>query len=330
MKAATRTKYGTAKVLSVKEIETPVPNDDELLIKVHAATANRSDYHVLTGRPFFMRLFTGLFKPKLSTTGSDFAGEVVTIGKNVRSFKVGDRIMGFGSGFGCGSHAEYFVLPETRAINRATTIPGQTSYEEAAACCEGSFYAASCTNNLHPKKGQSALVYGATGAIGSAYVQFFKAYDLYVTAVCPGKHAALMRSLGADKVIDYTIQDFTKDDQRYDFVLDAVGKTSFFTCKRLLKKKGLFTSSGGAENLFLVFITPLFGGKKVFFKAPKDVMLELEFIKGLLEKGKFKPVIDRVYPLEKIAEAFDYVASGQKLGNVVIRMETNKPPTRHP
>ena len=189
--------------------------------------------------------------------------------------------------------------------------PDNLDYEQAA----------SCINQLKPKAGQKALVYGATGAIGSAYVQFFKYYGVYVTAVCAEENAELVRSLGADKVIDYKTQDFTQDNEQYDYVFDAVGKTNFFKCKSLLNKKGMFSSSAGLENVFLALVTPLFGGKKVLFQAPKDISGELNFIKGLVEKGKFKPVIDRKYPLEKIAEAFTYVASGQKIGNVIITMD---------
>ena len=163
---------------------------------------------------------------------------------------------------------------------------------------------------LKPTAGQKALVYGATGAIGSAYVQFLKYYDVYVTAVCGGENSELVRSWGADKIIDYKTEDFTKDKEQYDFVFDAVGKSSFVKCKRLLKKNGVYAPSGGAENLFLVLITPLLGGKKVLF--PKDNKGNLGFIKELLEKGSFRPVIDRKYPLDKIAEAFTYVAIWSK------------------
>jgi NADPH:quinone reductase-like Zn-dependent oxidoreductase len=162
-------------------------------------------------------------------------------------------------------------------------------------------------------------VYGATGAIGSAYVQFLKYYGVYVTAVCGGENSGLVRSWGADKIIDYKTEDFTKDEEQYDFVIDAVGKSSFAKCKRLLKKKGIYAPSGGAENLFWVLMKPLLGGKKVLF--PKDNKRNMNFIKDLVEKGSFKPVIDRKYPLDKIAEAFTYVATGQKIGNVIITMD---------
>lgn len=321
MKAAVRTKYGLPGDLSIKELDIPTPADNEILIRVYATTVNRSDCHVLSGKPWFMHLFTGMFKPKESIIGSDFTGRVETVGSSVQAFMPGDRIMGFGGVFGCGAHAQYFVLTETKAIEHMILMPDTLDYEQAAACLEGTFYAASGINQLKPKAGQKALVYGATGAIGSAYVQFFKYYGVYVTAVCDGEHTELVRSLGADKVIDYKTQDFTKDNERYDYVFDAVGKSSFFKCKPLLNKKGLFSSSAGLENLLLAMITPLFRGKKVLFQAPKDIAGELNFIKGLVEKGKFKPVIDRKYPFEKIAEAYTYVASGQKIGNVIITLD---------
>lgn len=322
MKAAVRTKFGIPGDLTVKEIDKPTPKDNEVLIKVYASTVNRSDVHVLSGEPKFMRLFVGLSKPKQSIIGSDFTGQVEAVGSTVKAFKPGDKIMGFGGVFGCGSHAQYFVLSESKAIGCMVLMPDNLDYDQAAACLEGSYYAASGIIQLQPKAGQKAMVYGATGAIGSAYVQYFRYYGLYVTAVCGAENFELVRSLGADKVIDYKTQDFTKDDEQYDYVFDAVGKKSFFECKSLLNKKGQFSSSAGLGNIFLAMITPLFGGKKVLFKGPKDIAGTLNFIKGLVEKGKFKPVIDRKYPLEKIAEAYVYVASGQKIGNVIITMGT--------
>jgi len=186
---------------------------------------------------------------------------------------------------------------------------------------EGTYYSAAGINHLKPSAGQKALVYGATGAIGSADVQFLKYYGLYVTAVCGGENTELVKSLGADKVIDYKTQDFTKDEERYDYVFDAVDKTSFSKCKRLLKKNGIYTSSGGFENLFWALITKVSGGKKVLFIAPKDIKGNLGFIKRLIEEGRFRPVVDRTYPLDKIAEAFTYVGTAQKIGNVIITMD---------
>jgi len=320
MKAAVHSKYGLPGDLSVKDLEIPIPKDDEVLIKVHATTVNRSDCHVLSGRPFFMRLFTGLFKPRSSITGSDFAGQIEAVGPAVQSFKAGEKIMGFGGGFGCGSHAQYFTLPETRAVKVIITMPDNLTYDQAAACMEGAVYAAGI-GQLKPDAGKNALVYGATGAIGSAYVQFLKYYGVAVTAVCSGENSELVKSLGAGRIIDYKTTDFTKDLEQYDFVFDAIGRSSFFKCKRLLKKTGIYTSSGGSENMLLLLITPLFGGKTVTYRPPKSIKAALMFIKDLIEQGNFKPVIDRKYPLDKIAEAYTYVATGQKIGNVIITMD---------
>src|SRR5688572_14265516 len=237
MKAAVRTKYGLPGDLQIKELDKPIPADNELLIRVHATTVNRSDCHVLSGKPLFMHLFTGFFKPKEAIIGSDFTGEVEAVGSNVKTFKPGDRIMGFGGVMGCGAHAEYFILTEKKAIEYMVSMPENLDYFHAAACLEGSFYAASGINQLKPKAGEKVLIYGATGAIGVAYVQFYKYYGVYVTAVCKSENFDLVRSLGADKIIDYTKQDFSKDNEQYDYVIDAVGRTTFFKCKPLLKKK---------------------------------------------------------------------------------------------
>jgi len=322
MKAAVRSKYGLPGDLTIKELDIPTPKDDEVMIRVHASTVNRSDCHVLSGKPFFMRLLTGLFKPRASIIGSDFTGEIAATGSNVQSFKTGDKIMGFGGALGCGSHAQYFILPEKKATKVIVSMPGNITYDEAAACLEGAFYAAPMIIGLKPTAGQKALVYGATGAIGSSYVQFLKNYGVYITAVCGSENGELVRSLGADKVIDYRTDDFTKDNERYDFIFDGVGKTSFIKCKKLLKKKGVFTSSNGVINFLWLLITPLFGGKRVVFYFPKSFNGILVFIKDLIEKGNFKPVIDRKYPLDKITEAYKYVATGQKIGNVIITMDT--------
>jgi NADPH:quinone reductase-like Zn-dependent oxidoreductase len=318
MKAAVRFKYcPPAEVLSIKEIDKPTPKDGEVLIKIHAASANRTDHYILTGQ-FIMRLFIGLFKPKKPFIGSDFAGEVEAIGAGVTSFKVGDKVMGFSGMFSIGSLAEYITFPESKGI---VSMPGNMDYEQAAACVEATFYAASGIRQLNLKTGQKALVYGATGAIGSADVQFLKYFGVYVTAVCGGENSELVRSLGADKVIDYKTQDFTKDEEKYDLIIDAVGKASFAKCKPLLKKNGMYLPSDGIENFFLVPITKLFGGKRVLFNAPRDIKGTLNFIKELVEQGKFNPVIDRIYPLDKIAEAFTYVGTKQKIGNVIIKMD---------
>ena len=317
MKAAVRSKYGSPEVLSIKEVEIPTPKDNEMLIRVYATTVNRTDYHILTGMPFFMRFFTGLFKPRIAITGTDFAGQIEATGKNVKSFKAGDKVMGFDF-LGLRSHAHYLVVPDTKEIS---IIPGNATYDQAAACIEGAFYALNVINKMNPKPGQKVLVNGATGAIGSSMVQFFKFYGTHITAVCSSENNELVKSLGAERVIDYKTDDFTKDNERYDFVVDAVGKSTFGRCRPLLKKTGIYSSSGG-PNLFWLFITPLLGGKREIFCPPKNLKECLSFIKDLVEKGNFKPVIDRKYPLEKIAEAYEYTASGQKIANVIITMDT--------
>jgi NADPH:quinone reductase-like Zn-dependent oxidoreductase len=228
---------------------------------------------------------------------------------------VGDRVMGFQGLSGVESHAQYLVFPEAHGI---VTIPGGFSYEEAAACIEGAFYASVAMRCLRPGAGQKALVYGATGAIGSAYVQFLKHAGLYVTAVCGGEHRTLVASLGADKVVDYKTEDFTADRERYDYVFDAVGKTSFAQCKRLLAPNGKYSWAEGAVNILLALLTPLLGGKKVVFCPPKDAKGGLLYVREVMEQGGFRPLIDRVYPVSAIREAFTYTASGQKVGNVVL------------
>ena len=318
MKAAVRTKYGPPEVLSIEEVDMPTPGEKDLLIKVHATTVNRSDYHVLTGKPLFMRMFTGLVKPRLASTGCDFAGTVEQVGKSVSSFKIGERVMGFGGVNGIGSHAQYVTIAENAGV---VPMPEPFTFQQAAACLEGAFYAAIPILHLRPRKGQKALVYGATGAIGSSFVQFLSYYDVYTTAVCNTKDFELVKSLGANKFIDFKKEDFTKDKERYDFVFDAVGKHSFYECKVLLKEEGIYLWSNGLINLIPTLISPLLGGKKALLVPPNNVKLGLLFIRELIEKGKFRPVIDRVYPLEKITEAYNYVATGEKIGNVILSIE---------
>lgn len=313
MKAATRSTYGTPDVLTIKDVEKPSPRENEVLVKVYATTVNRSDYHVLTGEPPVMRLVAGFTKPKLSITGSDFTGQVEAIGKNVTMFKPGDNVMGF-IDLGSQSHAEYLAIPETKAIRTPTNL----KYHEAVACLEGAFYALCGVQWSKAAPKQTAFVIGATGAIGSSYVQFLKASDIEVTATCEGKHTELVRSLGASRVIDYKAEDFTQCSDRFDHVFDAVGKYTFNVCKHLLKPKGVYTSS--RPNVLRSLYTPLLGGKREVFAIPKNLMANLGTIRDLIEQGKFRPVIDREYSLEQIADAYRFVAKGEKIGNVIIRI----------
>ena len=325
MKAVVYTKYGPPDVLQLKEVEKPIPKDDEVLIKIHATTVNRTDCATIRAIPFFARLVTGIFKPKKEIPGTEFAGKIEEIGKNVTYFKVGEKVFGFDDQ-GSGSHAQYMTIKEDKAI----IIPDNISYEQAAASSEGAHYAYNFINKVDPKKGQNVLVNGATGAIGSAAVQLLKYFDVNVTAVCNTKNIELVKSLGANKVIDYTKEDFTKDEEKYNFVFDAVGKSSFAKCKPLLQSSGIYISSDlgyMAQNVFLPLITPIIkpmiGNKKTVFPIPTDIRGSILLIKKLIEQGKFKAVIDRKYPLEQIVEAYRYVEKGQKTGNVVITVEHN-------
>jgi NADPH:quinone reductase-like Zn-dependent oxidoreductase len=322
MKAIVCTKYGPPEVLQLKEVEKPNPKDNELLIKIHATTVNRTDCATRMAKPFFARFFTGLMRPKKTILGTEFAGEIEAVGKDVTSFKVGDRVFGF-NGIDFGAHAEYMIMPEDGFL---TTMPVNMTYEEAAPSTEGAHYAHSFIRNANIQSGQRVLINGATGAIGSAALQLVKYFGAEVTAVCNTKNMALVKSLGADKVIDYTKEDFTKDDQMYDAVFDAVGKSSFSRCKPLLKPGGIYISSElgyMAQNPILALVTPLIGNKKVMFPIPKHSDENIVFFKKLIETGKFKAVIDRCYPLEEIIEAYKYVETGQKTGNVVITVKHN-------
>jgi NADPH:quinone reductase-like Zn-dependent oxidoreductase len=324
MKAAVRTSYGPPDVVRIAEVEKPAVKENQVLVKVHATTVNRTDCGFRSGTPFFVRVFTGPIRPKVTVLGNEFAGDVEAVGRGVTSFQVGDRVFGYsglqhGSRFG--AHAEYLAIAEDGSL---ATMPANLTYEEAAASTEGSHYALSLIRKAKIRSGQDVLVNGATGAIGSAAVQLLKQLGAKVTAVCDTKHVELVKGLGADRVIDYTAEDFTKDAQTYDVVLDAVGKSSFGRTKRLLKPRGIYLSSDfgpKAQNPILALITPLLPGKKVLFPIPRDDQEMVRHFKGLLESGAFKPVIDRRYRLDQIAEAYTYVETGRKIGNVVISVE---------
>jgi NADPH:quinone reductase-like Zn-dependent oxidoreductase len=260
----------------------------------------------------------------VTVLGTEFAGEVEAVGHNVTSFAVGDRVFGF-KGLPFGAHAEYLAIPEDGFL---ATMPAQLSFEEAAPSTEGSHYALALIRKAKVQRGQDVLVNGATGAIGSAAVQLLKQLGATVTATCGPEHLELVKGLGADRVIDYTAQDFTRDEQRYEVVLDAVGKSSFLRCRRLLKPGGVYLSSEFgplAQNLVLALITPLGGGKKVMLNLGRDDPGMARYFREVLESGAFRPVIDRRYRLDEIVEAYRYVETGQKLGSVVISV---RPPDR--
>ena len=319
MRAIIHTEYGPPEVVTLTEVDKPAPKDNEVLIKVYATTVNRTDCGFRSAEYFISRFFSGLFKPKNKTLGNEFAGVIEAIGKDVTLFTIGDKVFGYNDKT-FGAHAEYMTVAENEAI---TTMPSNLAYEEAAPITEGAHYALCDIRAAKIKEGQDVLIYGATGAIGSAAVQLAKHFGAKVTAVCNTKNVELVKSLGADLVIDYTKQDFTKTHQTFDFVFDAVGKSSFGKCKPLLNKKGIYISTEpgkNSENIFLALTTPMFSKKKVLFPIPSIRKEDVIFLKELVETGKYKPVIDRQYRLEQIVEAYKYVESGQKTGNVVITL----------
>jgi NADPH:quinone reductase-like Zn-dependent oxidoreductase len=315
-----RTSYGPPDVVRIAEVPKPTAKDNQVLVKVHATTVNRTDCGFRAGRPFFVRALTGLPRPRVTVLGTEFAGTVEAVGAEVTSFAVGDRVFGF-KGLPFGAHAEFMAIPEDGFL---ATMPAQLSFEEAAPSTEGSHYALALIRKAKVARGQDALVYGATGAIGSAAVQLLKQFRAKVTAVCDTEHVGLVKGLGADRVIDYTAQDFTRDTQRYDVVLDAVGKSSFLRCRRLLKPGGVYLSSEFgplAQNLVVALITPLGGGKKAMLNLGRDDPRMASYFREVLESGAFRPLIDRRYRLDEIVEAYRYVETGQKIGNVVVSVE---------
>jgi NADPH:quinone reductase-like Zn-dependent oxidoreductase len=320
MRAAVHTRYGPPEVVRITEVEKPAVKDGQVLVRVHATTVNRTDCGLRAAKPFIVRFFIGLRRPRVTVLGNEFAGEVEAVGGDVTSFKAGDRVFGF-NGDSFGAHAEYLVMAEDGLL---ATMPAGLTYEEAAPSTEGSHYALSLIRSARIHRGQDVLVNGATGAIGSAAVQLLKALGANVTAVCDTANLELVRGLGAGRVIDYTAEDFTRDEQTYDVVLDAVGKSSFGRCRRLLRPGGTYLSTDLgplSQNPVLALVTPLFGGRKVLFPLPKQDPGMVRYFKELIESAAFRPVVDRRYRLDQIVEAYRYVETGQKLGNVVITVE---------
>ena len=317
MKAIVYNSYGPPEVVGLQEIAKPMPKENEVLIKVCATTVNRTDCGFRSAKYFISRFFSGLIRPKYKVLGNEFAGVIEDVGRNVSLFHPGDKVFGYNDTT-FGAHAEYMVLREDGPIEH---IPAGLSFHHAAAITEGAHYALCNIRAARITKGQNVLVNGATGAIGSAAVQLMKHFGARVTAVCATPHLGLIKSLGADEIIDYTRQDFTSIDKTFDVVFDAVGKSTFGRCKLILKKSGIYISTELGprfENPFLALITPLGGGQKVLFPLPSISREDVVFLKGLAESGQFKPVIDRIYRLPEIVEAYRYVETGQKIGNVVI------------
>ncbi len=320
MKAMVCTKYGAPDVLRLQEVEKPVPEDNEVLIKVHAATATAAGLNGRKGEPFFIRFFMGLTKPKKNILGQELAGEIETVGKDVKLFKVGDPVFGM-TGGALGAHAEYKCMPEDGAL---VIKPGNMTYEESVAVVEGALTALHfLRNKANIQSGQKVLIHGASGSVGTAAVQVAKYFGAEVTGVCSTTNLELVKSLGADMVIDYTKEDFTKNGQTYDIIFDTVGKRSFSRCKGSLSRKGVYLDAGKLSTVFQMLWTSIFGSKKAILAATyvrpaREITTDLIFLKELIETGKIISVIDRRYPLEQTAEAHRYVETGHKKGNVVI------------
>jgi NADPH:quinone reductase-like Zn-dependent oxidoreductase len=316
MRAVVCDRYGPPDVQRLEDAERPVPSEDEVLVKIHATTVTRTDCGVRAGKPFLIRFFFGLRGPKQRILGTELAGEIEAVGAAVREFAVGDHVFGSTNAFKTGAHAEFICLKESAPLAHK---PAGMTFEQAAAVTDGAILALMCLEAAHIRKGQRILVYGASGSIGTAGVQLAKYFEADVTAVCNTKNLELVRSLGADRVIDYTQEDFTKNGQTYDVIFDAVGKHSFKRCKGSLKPGGIYVATDGFKNLFLALWTARVGDKRVLFPIPphytkKNVLL----FKKLIEAGQLRAVIDRCYPLEDVVEATRYVETEQKTGNVVL------------
>ncbi len=319
MKAIIYTKYGPPEVAKLSEVPKPVPKENEILVKVYASTVNRTDAGFRSAEYFISRFWSGLLRPKHQILGCEFAGMVEETGKAVTTFSKNDRVFGFNDK-SFGGHGEYLTIAESDAV---TTIPEGISFDVAAAITEGSHYALCDIRAAKVKPGQQVLVYGATGAIGSAAVQLLKHFGATVTAVCNSKNVALVKAQGADTVIDYQTQDFTKTTTTFDFIFDAVGKSSFKQCKPLLTNKGIYISTElgkNGVNILLALTTPIRGGKKLLFPLPAISKEDVIFLQELVQSGAFKPVIDRTYHLDQIVEAYKYVESGEKTGNVILKV----------
>ncbi|HMS25537.1 MAG TPA: NAD(P)-dependent alcohol dehydrogenase [Acidimicrobiia bacterium] len=324
MKAAVNLKYGPpAEVVHIEEVDKPTPMPNEILIKVHASSVNRSDCGFVRAKPFVTRFFSGMFRPRNQILGCEFAGEVVECGSNVDSFKLGDRVFGFDDSR-WGGHGEFKVIDVKRMVAK---IPDNISFDVAAVSSEGGHYALSYLWSMRIGKGDRVLIHGATGAIGSAAVQLFKQAGAYVVATADTNNVELVEKLRADRVIDRVTEDFTQCGETFDVVFDSVGKSSFRDCKKLLVKRGLYVATElgkWGQNPLLAIVSPLFRlvrAKRVTFPLPKANHKVIEHLRDRLADGTFVPVIDRTYPLDRIVDAYAFVETGQKVGNVLIAHE---------
>ncbi len=317
MKAIVTTKYGTPDVLQLQEVAKPTPKDNEVLIKVHAASLGPADCAFLKGDPFIIKLMYGLTKPRLSIGGTEFSGEIEAVGPSVTEFKQGDQVVGL-SPDTFGAHAEYMCLPENKPL---IVKSAKMTDEEAVAMVDGGLTALTFLRDVAKiQPGQKVLINGASGAVGAAAVQLAKHFGAEVTGVCSAANVEMVKSLRADHIIDYTTTDFTKNGKTYDIIFDAVGKRSFSQCKRALTAKGIYLTTVPSLGIVVSMLGNALRSKKAKF-VPAGLMQKKEnlvFLNELFEAGKIKAVIDRCYPLRQIAEAYRYVDTGRKRGNVVI------------
>jgi NADPH:quinone reductase-like Zn-dependent oxidoreductase len=316
MKAAFAPRYGPPEVVEIRDMSRPVPGPGDVLVEVHATTVTRTDRETLRAHPWFARPMTGMLRPKHPVLGLDFAGRVAEVGSEVTRFRPGDRVFGLSPAhYGC--HAEFVAVPEHGAI---ASLPEEIPFHEAVVG-EGAWYAHSNLEAFGLAAGQDALIYGASGAIGTAALQLAKARGATVTAVVGPQHMALAADLGADLVIDYTAEDFTRRPERYDFVFDAVGKTTYPACKRLLKPAGAFYATDlgpWGQTAWLALQSAITRSGRVVIGMPRDPREVMAFLGDMLSDGRLRAVIDRRYPLDDIGAAYAHVASEQKTGIVVI------------
>jgi len=330
VRAVVYDRYGSPDVLRLEEVERPIPRADEVLVKIHATTVSRSDVHTREANrsnglavSLLSRLLSGMRRPRQRILGREFAGEVAAVGAAVSEFAVGDHVFGLG-GLSFGAHAEFMCVRESARIAH---LPAGLSFEEAAPICDGALNALMCLKVADLHRGRTILIYGASGAIGTAAVQLARHFGADVTAVCGTKNLELAKSLGADRVIDYTQEDFTKNGRSYDVIFDAVGKHSFGRCKASLEPGGVYLPTDGSGNLILALLPSRKGAKRVVFPMPpRQTKKDVLFLKELIEAGKFRPVIDRRYPLEDVIEATRYVETQQKTGNVVLTVTHGRAP----
>jgi NADPH2:quinone reductase len=312
MKAVVQDRYGPPEVLHLEDVERPVPKDDEVLIRIRATTVTQTDTHLRRARPVVWRLLLGVRRPRRRTLGVEMAGEVESVGRAVTEFKVGDDV--FGTNW-FGAHAEFMCVRESAALAHK---PADMTFEEAAAVCDGAMQALATLRAADVRTGQRIVIYGASGSLGTAAVQLARNIGARVTAVCSTRHVELVRSLGADEVVDYLSDDFTKNGQSYDAIIDAVGKYSFRRGRRALKPGGTYVATDGLRNLFWALWTWRIGDKRLKFAGGRKVKQDVVFMKELIEAAKFRAVIDRRYPMEQVVEAHRYVETWHKAGNVVL------------